>query len=248
MGTKRNCKIRHSGNEYSLVGERRLLLLVLLFSFTCGLGFGQDFKTEIRDLRSGYENLQSLHVTMTISVFESAQVSKPFFEEKADIKRDGTNYSYRFGSIEMLMNDRCLIMVDHEARELVFSNRDVGMEQSLTDPVKMNLDSVLDLYGEPKLISASGGINHYRINQNKGLIHQVDIYLSSAKKLLQKIEYRYKDEQFVRINFDVFDKTPEFAASVFDDGYYVKLLNGKLIPGPRFKGFEIVQPGAESEF
>src|SRR5688572_25548178 len=96
-------------------------LITLALVFTTAVLRAQDFRQLITAMREDYEQANTLQVVMEVSVYDSGQLEKPYYRQLVDIKREGSNYWYKVDNNEMLMNDKYLIVVDTEARQISYS-------------------------------------------------------------------------------------------------------------------------------
>jgi hypothetical protein len=200
----------------------------------------QSFKDRLVSMRKTYDTISKVHIRMTVSLFESDQSNAPYIREVADVKRDKRNYRYEFGTTNMLMNDKYLIVVDRNAREMMCSKRSLKGEDNLfTDPMKISMDSILAFYENPTLVSREKGIEHYTMTQKKGPIKRVDLFIGQATSLLQKMEYRYADGHYVVIEFTTFDTRPPFDENTFHEKMYVVADKGKLKASAPFNGYSV---------
>ena len=229
---------------YNIEFDKVMLTAYVIAMFFCaGNVKAQDFKKAIENLQESYKNIDKVHVVMDIQAFEDSLSITPYYSERAEIKRDGKDYLYHFGNNEMLMNHHYLIVVDKSAREIVCSKRDIKGEDKFfdQDPIKMNMDSLLNLYSDPHYIGSKDNIDHYKIFQKKGVITQIDMMIDTKENVLRGIEYNYEDGQHVKIVFEAFDKHPEFKADTFDDRAFMVFVKGKLKTAPAYSQYSIME-------
>jgi len=179
---------------------------------------------------------------MKVDAYNGKSSQNPFYSQRADIKRFGTNYCYRFDKTEMLMNDKYLILVDYENKEIVCSKRNVKGETEFFTPMNFDLDSMLSVYGHPKLVGTNGSVVNYQFNQHSE-IHTIDLFIDSVKVELNKIVYHYEDGQVVIIRFEKFDTNPQIDEGDFKEDRYVVKVEGALRPSTAFLNFSISADG-----
>jgi len=216
-------------------------ITILLLMLVVPAVHAQSFKERLLSMRKAYDTLGKVHIRMAVSLFESDQSKTPYVREVADVKRDKRNYRYEFGSTDMLMNDKYLIVVDRNSREMMCSKRSLKGEDNLfTDPMKISMDSILSFYENPTLVSSQQNIEHYTMTQKRGPIKRVDLFIAQATSLLQKMEYRYTDGHYVVIEFTTFDTRPPFDENTFHEKMYVLADKGKLRASAPFRGYRVV--------
>jgi len=216
-----------------------VLFTVMMMAASVEL-FAQSFKDRVAEVKAGYEDMKNVHIVMSIEVFDDDKSNKPFYAERAIIKKHDDNFHYRFGSKDMLMNGKYTIVVDRETKEIVLNNRDVLSEKRFADPIKLNMDSILNQYEEPLLISLKGSIEHYRITPKKGQLKQIDIHIDINEKIMKQVEYHYDSKQYVNIQFLTFNKNVIYSDDTFSEKVYVLIDGGKAKPASAYGGFRVV--------
>lgn len=211
----------------------------LLIVAVAGQTRAQDLKGALEKMQDVYSRSEKLHIIMEVKVFETLSEATPAFHEKADIKKENENYRYTFSSTEMLLNERYQIVVDKESRDIIINKRDLKIESQVKDVFKANLDSILTHYNAPEVLGDSAGATHYRLFQKHGLVDQIDLHVDNELNILKKMEYRYRDGQFVSVVFEMFDTTPSFDEGVFDDKNYVLIAGGRVKPSARLQHYRI---------
>jgi outer membrane lipoprotein-sorting protein len=217
----------------------RLIFLVLVM--TAYSMQAQSFDERMTALREEYKSLEHVHIRMSIRVYENAQGVDPLYKEEADIKRDDNNFSYAVGSTEMLMNGKYIVVVDKESKEIMCSPRTLKLEEDMyDDPFSQNLDSILTANGKPTLVGTKEGIMQYQMKHQDGMIVETNMFFNSNANTLQRIEYTYKDQHFVVIEFLKFEKQVQFDDYVFNERkYFNKSKGGKMIPSDEYAGYEL---------
>jgi hypothetical protein len=221
---------------------QNVICILFLVTLNCDLTSAQDYRRDFEALRKKNMSSPKLHIVMSVDAYSEENSQIPFYSQRADIKRFGTNYCYRFDKTEMLMNDKYLILVDHESKEIVCSRRDVNGESEFFGPMNFDVDSMLSVYGDPKLIGRRGNIVNYQFNQN-GEIVAIDLFIDSVNVELKKIVYHYEDGQVVKILFERFDTNPRLEKSDFNEDKYVLKVEGVLKPSTAFTNFSISAEG-----
>lgn len=226
----------------SLIKTALLILFCLGGSFH---GQSQDFSKVLDQMREGYAADTRVHIVMIIKAFDSPESPKPLYNETAEIKKDGENYLYNFGSNQMLMNQNYFVVIDEKNRQINLSHR--KKRANPQGKFNMNLDSILNFYETPTFLESKAGTDHYQLIQKTGDIKSVDFFVDSQSDILKKMAYYYQKGQYVEIIFQVFDKNPSFDALAFDEKKYLTITKNKKIPSPAYQQYQIVDLGQEYE-
>lgn len=219
----------------------RFIRTAVLISTIASSAQAQNFKQAMLNLQAAYDNSERLRVVMDIRVFEDSLAKSLLYSDHADIKRDGRNYLYQFTNTEMLMNGKYMVMVDKSSREIVCSKRDVKGEDKFfgKDPIRMNIDSLMNRFNNTHFIGKTGLFERYRIVQKKGVIRVIDMTIDTQNNRLVNIRYFYRDGQYAAIDFEVFDKQPAFEATAFSEDAYVIHEKGKLRPSTLYSRYTV---------
>lgn len=215
-------------------------VLILMLLCTQGVASAQGFKDRLLLMQQEYSKLKSVHVVMNIQAFENSESTNSFYKETAIIKREGTNYLSQFSGMDMLMNEKYILMVNQNSKQIICSKRNLKGEDKFSDPVSINLDSILGFYGTPVLIGSENNVEHFRVDQKQGTIRVVDLYIDTSLNVLKRLDYYYKEGQYVKIQFEVFDTSPVFDPAQFSDTNYVVSEKGRLKPSVKYSSFNVV--------
>ncbi len=233
---KFNTKCMTTTNK--IFGTRSVLMVIaLLIAFK---GNGQSLKDRMVQMNKDYATLNSVHIRMTIKVFETSKDTKPYYEDVAEIKRLDQRYEYSLNNMAMLMSEDRFIMVDKGSHEIVWSKRSIKDESKMfSDPFKVNLDSLLTLYSTPVLKGRQGNVEHYSLEQKSGPVETVELFIDVVQNVLTRMEYGYRDGHCVIIGFNIFNKSPDFTPDTFDERRYVLFTKDKPVPAPAYRGYNI---------
>jgi hypothetical protein len=213
--------------------------LVLSAMFLALCASAQDPQKVLEDLRHNYQHADPVHAEMIIRAYSDANKVQPYYEEQAEVKRSGKNYWYRFGQIEMLMNEKYLLMVERESRQIVCSKRDIKAEEKMSKQMQFNTDSLLAFLDKPVFIGTANGIHQYRVTPREGDVRQIDLYVNAKKSTLHMLTYQYQDANYVTIAFPRFDSPATFSPDDFDEKRYVEVTKTSIHPAKAFGGFEV---------
>jgi hypothetical protein len=233
----RTCKKQIMNRNRSVY---RRLALLLLFGLLIPSLRAQDFKQALLKMQKEYGAAGRMHIIMVIKAFEKKSATIPFYNQKAEIKKDNQDYFYQLGVNDMLLNEKYLLMIDHSAKQITCNKNNLKAMGGFKDPFKMNLDSLLSAYGKSSYVGKVDNMEQYRIVHSKGIIKQTDMYFSSQTNLLNKIEYSYQSNQWVVIDFELFDKQPEFTVGTFDEARYMTFVNGKPKATKDYQQYEVI--------
>jgi hypothetical protein len=199
-----------------------------------------NFKQDLLDMRKKYDQVDRIHVVMHVKVFDNVSSSNAFYNQRFEIQKDKENYRYQLGEMDMLMNDKFIVIIDNTQREIMCNRRDVKGEKIYKDPVKANLDSLFSFFSTPVYVGMQNDIAHYQLSISDGDVTEVHVFINKRKMIFERITYQYRDKQFAAIDFKVFDVQPQFALDTFSEATYVTLSKTKIKPSAKFAGYHIL--------
>lgn len=203
----------------------------------------QDFKQALLNMRQEYEASENMHIEMQVTAFDDTTATNPFFQQKAIVKRQNDSYHQVFGDMEMMINAKAIIVVNKEAKTIICNPRNLTAEDEIKDPFQLNLDSIMNFYEEPKLLSSEAGVDRYSIRQKQGPIGKVELAIDTERNRLLKLAYHYVQGQYVVIDFLVFDNRVQFPKNTFSETKYLSLGEDQLKASSKYKGYQILNNG-----
>jgi hypothetical protein len=204
-------------------------------------GQAQNLRESLARMQKMYSQSKRLHIVMRIEAFENATMKVPHYRQEADIKKEGSNYHYLFGATEMLLNGRLMLMVDKDARTLMYQPRGTKVETHAFGPAARNLDSLFRFYEDPQYLGRKGATDQYQVIQKKGPVDKIELDIHSTSGLLVRLQYHYREGPVVVIRFLEFDPAPQFEAGEFDENRYVVTEAGKYKAAAAFSNYHLSQ-------
>lgn len=212
-------------------------LIVLAITLAGHFSIAQDLKVAIEKMREHYAEKSAMHIVMEIKAYHDQTEADAFFEEKADIKKRNQDYWYTFGTNEMYMNDKRMIIIDHGSKEMVHALRQPNSFQGLTDLFQVSMDSILGLYNTPAYLGVVKGAHQYSMVQKSGPVERVEVGIGVESGLLTLLTYTYRTGEKVRIVFVTFDTSPQFAAGTFDEKKFIQQGVNGLEPAGTYRNY-----------
>jgi hypothetical protein len=213
--------------------------IVLLVVFTTAGVCAQEFKQLTKSMRDQYQSWKTMHIVMNITIYDSAQ-TESFFTQQVEIQRDGNKYFYKLGENQMLMNEDCLITVDEDSKQILYSARSIAAESEMFGSMKFNIDSILNSFVSPRFVDETEGVQHYVMDIRNDDITTVHYYILPEKLLLKRLEYQYPHGQRAVIDFQLFEHDIKFKGDVFSASRFVIKSQKKLVPARLFYNFQLV--------
>jgi outer membrane lipoprotein-sorting protein len=219
-----------------------ILRLIVGVMFVADVVSAQDVRKALEELQQAYKSAENLRISMSINAYESRGSQRPFYHEKAIIKKQGIVYRYSLAQMEMVMNEKYIIAVDHSSHQIMINSRDVKKEAGFQKQVPLNMDSIFHLFDDARYEAVEDGSSKYVITQKTGEIKEIEFFVQQKLNRLSKINYLYKEGQWVTITFDEFDLSASFNISEFNEDQFVRKAGKKWQPAASFTGYQVVVP------
>ncbi len=168
---------------------KRRLALVLLYGFLClcaGDVNAQTPKSDFERLNKHYVSLKQLGYEAHYTLYGENMV-KPLESFEMVFKRAGYNFYSRSVDEEFLINERYVLFVDHEDKEVVIQ-KNVKKKQANAptfQDLTLYLDSLISAYSKIELLKGVGDVKQYRLIPLGGIYEKVDLSIDTKTWFLR---------------------------------------------------------------
>lgn len=226
---------------------KKIIVASVLVCVAC-IGHAQNFKDAVVKAQRIYNQLERLHAVMQIDIYETPSSPRAYISELAEVRRDGDNYRTHYGDVDFLLNKRYMVGVNRATRQIQVNGQQNDSGNGFVDPIKMNLDSLLDTYHETQYLGTKDKLERYKMTMNDGPVESIIVSFNTTTSLVQKISYVYRGGLLVSIAFTTFDQQPVFDEKVFDEHNFIVMQSKKIIPASAYRDYNIVyQPSIKRQ-
>jgi hypothetical protein len=216
---------------------RQLILTALLMAGVSAMA--QTLEEAVSKMKEQTGAFEKIYVRMQIRALED-QTGEVMYQEKAEVKRDGENYYYALGDMEMLLTKKLMVMVNHRAKQVSYTpNRSKDWE-GFRQQARFDFDSLLRAQGESRYVGRLDGRDHFEILHSSGSIKKTHLFFQVQTSMMLEIKYEYKSGQQVIILFDVFESKPVFSISDFSEAAYIDRKDKEVVLASRYSGYRLV--------
>ena len=211
--------------------------------------WGQDFAADLKKINERYGQITEIDIKMSRRLYPNAKSSRPFMQESYELKQQGALQHTRHGELESLNNQKYLILVDHEDKNIsVQPSIDIqGPFMSFPIPI----DSLLPLYDSIQYTVLGKGLSKYILYISDFTYEKIELFFYPANYLIQKaVFYSATVEQLdegipaAKARFEIkYERTrikPDFPAGTFSEKKFIKVLNGKISCSDSFKNYHLI--------
>lgn len=216
------------------------VIAVLVFACVPCIGHAQSFKEAVVKAQRIYNQLERFHAVMQIDIYDTPSSPRPYISEQAEVRRDGNNYRTHYGDIDFLLNKRYMVGVNRATRQIQVNGKESDSNKEVVDPIRMNLDSLLNTYHETQYLGTKDKLEQYKMSMKAGPVESITVSFNTTTSLVQKMSYVYKEGLLVSIVFTTFDQQPVFDEKVFDERNFIAMQSKKIVPVSAYRGYNIV--------
>jgi hypothetical protein len=216
----------------------QVMVMLILLALPLA-GSAQGVKERLAEIQRTNAAVNRVHMVMNIEVFQSNESATPFYKERAEIKRDLDNLRTNFSGIEMLKNEKCLVMINRNQKQILYTKRTPETEKQYNLPMGFDLDSLIRTQEVPVLVNSEGSVDQLRFKQRIGPIGTLDLFIDSQNHI-NRMDYFYNTGQHVIIRFEVFNTEPVFDSTVFFENNFIVVEKGKVRPSDQYANFIVI--------
>jgi outer membrane lipoprotein-sorting protein len=217
------------------------LLSVSLLILVASECWSQDFRQAMEQLQKKYQNAENFRIRMSVDVFGAKGNERSFYRDKITITKRGTSFRHHLSGMDMVMNDKYIVVVDHSSKKIIINKRDVKGEAKFYKQVRFNMDSMLQFYEDARLETTLNNINKFSATQKIGPIGKVEFFIAKGSTDLKQINYSYRAGQWATIIFDEFELSPTFNMNEFDEQQFVRKTGKSWQPANTLAGYKVVK-------
>lgn len=218
-----------------------LFFSVFLLSFSA---FAQDFKSDYKQVHEAYNKLEKFSCELKIDVFEDQRSKTPSQKMSSVIKKSANDYWYSMDKIKMVVNDGCILYINEENRQMIYTIRNSKNEMVIPNQNAVaTIDTILKKSDSVVYSGVRDNCKKYIIYSGKGEIVRSEMLISRESSLITKIVYYYKAEKDgnaskVEINYVKMNTAPQFADNEFSEKQYMSYSKNKVKPLGKYIGYE----------
>jgi hypothetical protein len=210
----------------------------------------QSFKKDMEAMYNAYLKATDFYAKVDVKMYERTKDTKPNIRRNAIIRKSNYNFFYELDNNKMLMNNKCVVMVDGDNKTVVYKEGKRNKKSSIPDVVAPNFDSLLTDYDKVVYKGIYGKNKLYSITLKNANVKQIDLYLDQDKKWLKKIVYHYNEAIYkidsrVVITFNGVTDKPNFSKTQFSERQFVVKQNGEMKLTTNYKSYRLIKMDAE---
>jgi hypothetical protein len=165
---------------------------------------------------------------------------------KGLIRKSKENYYSRFKDDEMIVNKKCMLIVDHEQRNVKYFNS-ADMHKMPTSFEMPKMDSLIKQNDSVVYKGITDGLEHYVFYKAKATITRTDVYVSQTTHFIKNIVYYYTTSK-TEGNYGMYKvvityeniKLHNVDNSFFSEKKYVDYKNGKPMLQTAYGNYKLI--------
>ena len=234
----------------------RIIILITVLC-NCYDTQGQDFKKDIESINATYHSATRFQMEMDYHLYPSHQSTNIFESTSALMIRDKQGYYAKMFEQETMINERYVILVDHDSKLFMIDRMQAGRRYD-REPGMITNDSLLRQLQEltdsfqPAIGEVKSSPGAYLISFNYGELEQMEIQFDPAAHLFKKVVLYYRQalpiledqppqKPRLEIIYRKFNPDPNIPPAYFSEKKYAEIVPNKaLIPRGKMKDYTII--------
>ncbi|MEQ6118623.1 hypothetical protein [Reichenbachiella sp. MALMAid0571] len=197
----------------------------------------------ISKIREVHKNIKKARIVTISKTFVDEYAKTALQSDTSFMWIDGQKSKVVAGDIEMIVNEKCMVVVNHNIKLIQYQKRLDDFDATNSNPSK-NIDSLLSQSNLPVLQGKKNGLIHYRLKQKEALYEFVDIYFDSNTYLIRQLDVQYNAERLgssviSKVSYPVFEINPLHEKEMFDERRYLRIEEGELKPEKDFSEYRV---------
>lgn len=228
-----------------------LLLLVIGGVIQASEAFAQDFEKDVAAVRSSYENTKRLSIDIDVTVYNRLKNNEQVSRSRVSLKKEDRKFKYNVDDRTMLLNEDCLLLVDHQEHKIVYQRREENgqAEAQLTEQAMPDVEKMLGDYDKIEFLGTANGLKHYRLSTKSDdhYLEKMEVWINEKHQMLEKIVYLYNPELYpennkVVVKYQNINTAPKFSSSEFSEKTYIQKQGLTFRAHKNYQNYAVVTP------
>jgi len=201
----------------------------------------------LKQTTQAYTASEYLSVDVDVRSYASRSDIKGELLGKGLIRKSRSNYYSKFRTDEMIVNDDCTVIIDHEERSITYLDDDKAKKKRNRSSVQLpNIDSMMR--GGDSLVyrGVKQGLRHFTFYSKRSYITQTELYVDEQTKFIRKVIYFYAqntnneayDVYKIELDYDT-TNTQRPADTYFDEEKFVSYQKGRPVVNTAYKSYRL---------
>lgn len=219
---------------------------ILLLLFAAIDTTAQTAAAELEKVALSYHSAQHLSMEANVRVYTSKADKTGNFLGKGVMRKSKGNYYSRFLNDEMIINNRCVLVIDHAQKTIEFYET---LKNRKRDAAKYMPD-VKAIMGANDSIRYNGvksGMKCFTFYNERSPITRTELCVNAATGFIEKIEYYYTQDD-AEESYDAYKVVVEYrnistknpGEEIFSEKKYVMHKSGNTVPAPSYKNYQLI--------
>lgn len=248
------------------IALRGLSLAILLCLAPRGAVADQAVE-DLARIQAAYAGLERFSVEISFALYAAAGSEVVEESGRALVRRHGDLYWSRTFHLETLLNQRYLVLADHDSRTLMIDRRP-EFSRAPAEPMQIDLEAILGESLDPDQLTnreagsitarpAAGGRRSLTIEYPpgeypSGEYHSIELTFDSRTYLIDRMVLHFRQPLPIRadsepaaphieIRYSDFQADPAFPPGAFsEERYFALSAEGTIVAGPEYRDYRII--------
>lgn len=220
-----------------------LILHSALFLLPVFSVVAQNFKTNFASTQAAYNTLDKFYCEVGISIYDNYSSKNPEEKIASVIKKQKNNFWYSMGKTIMVVNDKCILYINNDAKQIVYTIRDKKREIEVPNQnAAAMIDSIVKKSDSVIFEGIKNNCFQYAIYASRAAIIKTELSIGQDDFLIKRICYYYDEKKYptsnkVIIEYSKINTTIDFSDAEFSEKKYITYSNRGLKPLPPYVGY-----------
>lgn len=214
-----------------------ILLVCAAISYTQA----QSVREDLQHLYHNFEGVDNIYFELEQRLVKEDEVG---LDQAGKVYKQGGNYFYKIGDHGMLINKRCILIIDYKNKMIICNSWSKEQAQKLSEKQVPGIEDLLERYPVVRYDGSSNGYKQYTLENTEEALYQVQLYFSEASGMIEKTVYHYHPDlkaagAELHLNLPVVQINPSFPKDIFSEKRFVREQKGALQPTAAFADFKV---------
>lgn len=227
----------------------RKIALLLLLSFTAVFAYAQKKTSDLlRETTQAYLNAENLSMDVVVHTY-STENSSGILLGKGLIRKSGVNYYSKFMTDELVINEDCMIILDHQEKTVTRYGQEQKKKRKSQGHELPNMDSIYSAGDSIVYKGVEDGKRHFFFySKNKfSAVRFSEVFIDEPTHFVTKIVYYYNTTS-AEESYDMYKVVIDYTAistekpdqGFFSEKKYFSYSKGKFLLTSSYSSYELI--------
>ena len=224
----------------------KIYIAFFLLVFTASDTTAQTAASELDKVSQSYLSAEHLSMEANVYVYSSKIDVAGSFLGKGVMRKSKNNYYSRFLDDEVIINSRCMLIIDHSRKTIELYDAVKSRKKNATQHLP-DVKAIMASNDSVKYHGVRSGMKHFTFYNKRASVVKTELYVNAATGFIEKIEYYYSQSN-VEESYDAYKVVIEYQGisvknpgeEPFSEKKYVSRKGSNMILAPSYKNYQLI--------